>query len=154
VGVVELVVTLMVEVEVAGLGAKLAAAPAGSPEALKRHTPSKSTGRRDRDSIGSACPLHDAVAGRRCGEREVGCNRSGNDQRHRGGVGQGSAGARNGQRITACWRSGTGSHAHGASYQTQATEVGLNVAAAPAGSPDTLKLTVPVNPPEGVTVTV
>lgn len=35
-----------------------------------------------------------------------------------------------------------------------ATEVGLNVAAAPAGSPDTLKVTVAVKPPEGVTVTV
>jgi hypothetical protein len=35
-----------------------------------------------------------------------------------------------------------------------ATEAGLNVALAPAGSPDGLKLTVPVKPPDGVTVTV
>jgi hypothetical protein len=35
-----------------------------------------------------------------------------------------------------------------------ATEAGLNVAAAPVGSPDALKVTVPVKPPEGVTVAV
>jgi hypothetical protein len=35
-----------------------------------------------------------------------------------------------------------------------ATEVGLNVAAAPAGSPEALNVTVPVNPPLGVTVAV
>jgi hypothetical protein len=34
------------------------------------------------------------------------------------------------------------------------TEVGLNVADAPAGRPLALKVTVPVNPPLGVTVTV
>lgn len=34
------------------------------------------------------------------------------------------------------------------------TDVGLKVPVAPAGNPVTLKLTVPVNPPEGVTVAV
>ncbi len=34
------------------------------------------------------------------------------------------------------------------------TDVGLKLAVAPEGSPVTLKLTVPVNPPDGVTVTV
>lgn len=34
------------------------------------------------------------------------------------------------------------------------TDVGLNVAVALAGNPLTLKLTSPVKPPEGVTVTV
>ena len=33
-------------------------------------------------------------------------------------------------------------------------EVGLNVALAPVGSPLALKLTVPVKPPDGVTVAV
>jgi hypothetical protein len=33
-------------------------------------------------------------------------------------------------------------------------EVGLNVAAAPEGSPLGLKVTVPVKPPDGATVTV
>jgi hypothetical protein len=33
------------------------------------------------------------------------------------------------------------------------TEVGLKVAVAPEGKPETLKLTVPLNPPEGVTLT-
>ena len=35
-----------------------------------------------------------------------------------------------------------------------ATEGGLKLALAPAGNPLALKVTVPVNPPEGVTVTV
>jgi len=35
-----------------------------------------------------------------------------------------------------------------------ATEVGLKLAAAPAGNPEMLNVTVPVKPPEGVTVTV
>jgi hypothetical protein len=34
------------------------------------------------------------------------------------------------------------------------TEVGLKLAAAPAGRPEALKVTVPVKPPEGVTVAV
>ena len=34
------------------------------------------------------------------------------------------------------------------------TEAGLKDAEAPPGNPLTLKLTVPVNPPDGVTVTV
>jgi len=34
------------------------------------------------------------------------------------------------------------------------TEPGLKLALEPAGRPVTLKVTVPVNPPEGVTVTV
>jgi hypothetical protein len=34
------------------------------------------------------------------------------------------------------------------------TELGLKVAVAPEGRPDTLKVTVPLNPLEGVTVTV
>ena len=33
------------------------------------------------------------------------------------------------------------------------TEVGLKVAVAPLGNPLALKLTAPLNPPEGVTVT-
>jgi hypothetical protein len=33
-------------------------------------------------------------------------------------------------------------------------ELGLKVAVAPEGKPDTLKVTVPLNPLEGVTVTV
>jgi len=35
-----------------------------------------------------------------------------------------------------------------------ATEGGLKLAPAPAGNPLALKVTVPVNPPDGVTVTV
>jgi hypothetical protein len=38
--------------------------------------------------------------------------------------------------------------------EPEATEAGLKLAVAPVGNPLTLKLTVPVNPPEGVTVTV
>jgi hypothetical protein len=34
------------------------------------------------------------------------------------------------------------------------TEVGLKLAVAPLGSPDALKFTVPVNPPDDATVTV
>ena len=34
------------------------------------------------------------------------------------------------------------------------TDVGVKLAVAPAGSPLTPKVTVPVNPPDGVTVTV
>ena len=34
------------------------------------------------------------------------------------------------------------------------TDDGLNVAAAPVGNPPALNVTVPVNPPDGVTVTV
>ena len=34
------------------------------------------------------------------------------------------------------------------------TDAGLNEAVAPAGNPLTLKFTVPVNPPDGVTVAV